>query len=209
MGTRGAWGFRVEGKDKLTYNHWDSYPSGLGKTMIEFIQKTPNEVLEKIARRIILVNEGSKAPIDMIKKYGDYANLGVSSGKPTDWYCLLRETQGKPEAYHDDNLCHMIDSHRFLGDSLFCEWAYILNMDTLRLEVYVGFNKNPKAPGRYAKKFFRENMNYKGVILFHEISFDTIRYDFGYPAQVDDLIQKWNQLSEITRKQYSPDEDDE
>ena len=31
MGTRGAYGFRINDKDKVTYNHFDSYPDGFGK----------------------------------------------------------------------------------------------------------------------------------------------------------------------------------
>ena len=37
MGTRGLWGFRKDGKDKLTYNHFDSYPDCLGHTIVEFL----------------------------------------------------------------------------------------------------------------------------------------------------------------------------
>jgi hypothetical protein len=44
----------------------------------------------------------------------------------------------------------MIDSHTFLVDSLFCEWAYIINLDENVLEIYRGFNKEPSDKGRYA-----------------------------------------------------------
>ena len=35
MGTRGLYGFRKNGIDKLTYNHLDSYPDWLGKKVVE------------------------------------------------------------------------------------------------------------------------------------------------------------------------------
>ena len=38
MGTRGLYGFRKNGVDKVTYNHWDSYPDGLGKQILRFIK---------------------------------------------------------------------------------------------------------------------------------------------------------------------------
>jgi hypothetical protein len=44
----------------------------------------------------------------------------------------------------------MIDNHRFLRDSIYCEWAYIVNLDAEVLEVHVGWNTDPRAPGRYA-----------------------------------------------------------
>ena len=33
----------------------------------------------------------------------------------------------------------MIDSRNFLKNSLFCEWAYIINLTEKQLEVYKGF----------------------------------------------------------------------
>jgi len=33
MGTRGAYGFRKNGIDKVTYNHFDSYPEQLGESL--------------------------------------------------------------------------------------------------------------------------------------------------------------------------------
>ena len=38
MGTPGAVGFRANKQDKVTYNHFDSYPSGLGSDVISFIR---------------------------------------------------------------------------------------------------------------------------------------------------------------------------
>ena len=43
MGTRGAFGFLVDGETKVTYNHWDSYPSGLGQDLVD----TLTEILDE------------------------------------------------------------------------------------------------------------------------------------------------------------------
>ena len=38
MGTSGAIGFVVDGKEFVAYNHFDSYPENLGKEVVEFIR---------------------------------------------------------------------------------------------------------------------------------------------------------------------------
>jgi len=40
MGTRGLWGIRKDGKDKLTYNHYDSYPFLMQKDIFNFTKNT-------------------------------------------------------------------------------------------------------------------------------------------------------------------------
>ena len=44
MGSRGLYGFIKDGVEKATYSHGDSYPSYLGRDIIDFIivqQNTP------------------------------------------------------------------------------------------------------------------------------------------------------------------------
>jgi hypothetical protein len=64
------------------------------------------------------------------------------------WYDLLRSDQGDLEAYAEIGL--MIDSASFIKDSLFCEWAYIINLDRGVLEVYRGFQTKKPKKNRYA-----------------------------------------------------------
>jgi hypothetical protein len=179
MGTRGAFGYRIKGKDKVTYNHFDSYPSGLGTSIVQYARITSTEKMLEIAKRIKLVKAGSKPTKKQIEECKKYANLGVSTGKITEWYCLLREAQGEMEAY--ENIPYMIDSHAFLIDSLFCEWAYIVNLDTKKLEIYKGFNQNPSRRGRYASKIEQFQLEkreaserYYGVVLVGEIPLDML-----------------------------------
>lgn len=180
MGTRGAYGFFVNGMEKVAYNHWDSYPSQLGASILAYCQKTKFEDMAITANRIILVDGNSQPDKASIKRYKEMGSLdeGVGNQTENDWYCLLRGIQGDISAF-DRGFLHMIDGHTFLADSLFCEWAYIINLDTQKLEVYKGFNKDPKAPGRYASlkdggHEFDDNdgkgkYSYYGVVLLGEI----------------------------------------
>ena len=140
MGTRGLWGLRKDGIDKLTYNHFDSYPSSLGVIIIDFISNHSANELKTIFDRIILVDEDIKPTDKQIKECHNYTDLSVGRQDIQDWYCLLRNSQSLPESYAN-GLKYMIDSHDFIKDSLFCEWAYIINLDTEKLEVYKGFQK--------------------------------------------------------------------
>lgn len=194
MGTRGAYGFRINGKDKVTYNHWDSYPDHLGKKILEYVSGTPLEMMIECANRIILVDENSHPSSELIHRYKKYADIGVSECRYEDWYCLIRKTQGDLFAYNN-SLSHMIDYQEFLSDSLFCEWAYIINLDTKNFEAYQGFNKNPKAKGRYAKRKIRGNHNYKGVALIKEIPLADITEN-----TIAGLVQDLNQLGNISNQ---------
>lgn len=138
MSTRGAVGFIKNGFEKVGYNHFDSYPTGLGSGVIIFLKKNNIEKLNKIFDEIIL--------------------------------------EGDDECFTEDNEFNMKfnDSSIFLRDSLFCEYAYLINLDTNMLEYYQGFNKNPNEKGRYAKYTVDDEKKYYGVKLIQEIPLQDI-----------------------------------
>lgn len=148
MGTRGCYGFRKNGIDKLTYNHYDSYPDYLGKIMVTFCKETSLDEMNKIYDRLILVNENDKPTQEQIEECKRYYNGDVSCKTHEDWYCLLRNVQGDLDAYKN-GLKYMIDSCGFIKDSLWCEYAYIINLDTYELEFWVGGQDKPDIYNRY------------------------------------------------------------
>lgn len=52
MGTRGLLGFIINGVRRGSYNHWDSYPSGLGLDVVRFILGLTPEQIDKMAERL-------------------------------------------------------------------------------------------------------------------------------------------------------------
>jgi hypothetical protein len=173
MGTRGAWGFRIGGQDKVTYNHFDSYPEGLGDDLIAALRtRAPKRgegvrwitALRQEAERIRMT-DGKGAPSrEERERLHEFLDTGVSSQSEMDWYCLLRRTQGHLENTLAAGV--MIDSQDFLRDSLWCEWAYIINLDDETLEVYRGFQKSPHQLGRYSRlPKTKESGNYYPVAL--------------------------------------------
>lgn len=149
MGTRGLCGFRVDGQDKLMYNHSDSYPSGLGVDVFNFVRglKSVKEAAAK-ARSIVLLEETDENYSKYRAMQGDLAEM-LRSGV-------------------------MLDGHEFALDSLFCEWAYILDFDQNVLEVYRGFVKK-QGTGRYDKTPRDEKKEFFGIHLLRTLSFDTVK----------------------------------
>ena len=114
MSTRGAIGIRFNGTDKVAYNHYDSYPTGLGQELLNWLKcKTIYDI---------------ECEFDSIS----FADVHIST------------------PFDDGFVSEFRDAVEFLYDSLFCEYAYIINLDTKTLEFYKGFNRNKDAKGRYA-----------------------------------------------------------
>ena len=118
MGTRGLIGLRYKNKDKLTYNHFDSYPSELGVNILKELKAFDGD-LKKVFKNIKLVEEGKKPTAQEIKDYSEYSNTGVGEQTKKDWYCLLRDAQGTLKPYFSGKLKAMIDGKEFIKDSLF------------------------------------------------------------------------------------------
>jgi len=189
MGTRGAWGLRYKDEDKITYNHFDSYPDGLGKTIKEFVCVHSVEELTEVFEKIILVDSNIQPTAEQVKETEKWTNMSVSSGDGS-WYCLLRESQGEPESYIN-GLKYMIDNKEFLKDSLFCEYAYIINLDKKVLEFYEGFQKKP-SNSRYENNEGEDCGNgtiYYSCKLIAEIPFNELPYidiENIYPKEKDE-----------------------
>lgn len=173
MGTRGAYGFIKNGVEKITYNHFDSYPEWLGSNVVEFIQETGIRKLNEIFDSICMVNKKDVPTKKQIEECEEFKDLDVGSQSESDWYCLLRGAQGNLSAY-SSGLKYMIDSSEFMFDSLFCEFAYIINLDTEMLEFYKGFNTDESARGRYASVKGRDSQGYYGVALVTEFPLKSI-----------------------------------
>ena len=212
MGTRGAYGFLKDGKHKVTYNHYDSYPSYLGTEIMKYLQKVwiecdndenkMNKRLSKVMRSTKMVNQ-NKAPTkkdfnkmaemwaQLSKEDRDLFDLGEERTK-SEYYALLRPLQGNLELLEQFTM--MNEGASFLGDSLFCEWAYIINLNTNELEIYTGFNHNKDARGRYATLYAPYNSGsgdvYYGVALAETIPFETI----GEMEDVKDFCQQLEKL---------------
>lgn len=166
MGTRGAFGVIINEQEKISYNQMDSYPGGHGIDNLHWLREVvDNGELPKItalAEKLRVVDNEKKKPTQKdIERLAPYTSLGVSSQSTDDWYCLTRGTHGDIGAILDCG--YILDGSDFPLDSLFCEWAYIIDLDKSVFEVYKGFQEKKPKKGRWAGRptSAEDTANYK------------------------------------------------
>jgi len=166
VGTNGIWGFRVEDIDKVTYIHSDSGPDGAGEEILKYVAGRSDKKLRDTARKIDLINGRMFVVSPELKRLFPEGH---------------DDMEARPDIY-DGDFRHMADSYRLMFEGT-TEWAYLINTDKSRLEVY-NSNYDKGARGRYAQfTFDGENVpeleKAYGVALITEIAFDTVRQNEG------------------------------
>ena len=114
MSTRGAYGYIRSGVKKIAFNNWDSYPSGLGSDIVDYLLTRSIDALNKDFDAITLIIESDNIAEDILTSLNDAQGI-------------LSENV---------RIGFILDASDFMKDTLFCEWAYIINLDTCMLEVY-------------------------------------------------------------------------
>jgi len=186
MGTRGLLGFKVAnvtGNDyrpayRFFYNQWAS-PDGLGTNVLKFVQifnrfghehypqvKNWKGLQDRIAGMTV-VNIDDPIPQANQCAYEDTANFRVNGGSKT-WYTYTHRLQNGHllEALATGNIGHFPNKSGFELDSLFCEWAYILNFPQMKLEVWRGFQKQPWAGNPFGQKIIQGYYPIRRVVSF-------------------------------------------
>ena len=144
MSTRGLYGLRYRNEDKTTYSPSDSYPDYLGAIFVEWLSKKSVEELKEIFDNTEMVTEGELTELD--KRW--CLNHGITPQE--NWSSTLSDCFGDPSAFGISPV--LLDSSEYILDSLFCEYAYIANLDTNQLEFWVGFQTSPDPDNRYGTK---------------------------------------------------------
>ena len=165
MGTRHLIAVYMDGKHRIAqYGQWDGYPSGQGKTVLEFL-KDESAVYMLKTYRLKGCRFLTQAEIDKI-------NLEKN---PIEQRPQLSRNLGADIlnlAATVDNLA-LVDSLDFAADSLFCEWVYVIDFDQNVFEVYKGFNTKP-ATGRFADLPTEPGSEYRPVTLIKSYALDDL-----------------------------------
>lgn len=174
MGTRGAFGVAVNGEEKIGYNQFDSYPEYGGINNLkwlrdEVVAKGLEDKWRKLAADALLVDDTEDPHPDDIVKLARFTDTKVSSQSTDDWYCLTRETHGDIGKMIECGFIY--DASDFVTDTLFCEWAYMIDFDKRTFEVYSGRRDNTGS-GRWS--------HMGGVPLIAIYSFDNLPTDENF-----------------------------
>ncbi|MEU9333184.1 hypothetical protein AB0D49_08460 [Streptomyces sp. NPDC048290] len=167
MSTRGFLGFLADGRETITYVHHDAYPSGLGADALAWARGVTDwDTVRKQAAELVHIDADVRPTPEQYTALAQYADPTVGAkDKPEpeeEWYRLLRRTLGDPAASLAGG--HAAHNPDWPGDSLWCEWGYLIDCDERRFEVYAGLQTAPRA-GRFAGRATNPRSGYHAVKL--------------------------------------------
>lgn len=132
------------------YGQFDGYPSGHGVKVLEFARSMDRDAFgAKVAATRFLTDSEIEAlwvacgakpgeefvSMEVSEKFGE---AHPQMDRCTGWR-ILQMVNDEPEGIE------LRDSLSFAADSLFCEYAYVIDLDAGTFEVFKGFNKDESA----------------------------------------------------------------
>lgn len=160
MGTRNLTAVMVDGEYKIAqYGQWDGYPSGQGRTVLNFLKRTNLERFKDRVRECRFLTPEECSKIDAIPNWHE------------KFKHISRDMGAKILGKVNHGVRRIINNINFANDSLFCEWCYVVDLDKETFEVFKGFNKFPIHDGRFISKGKSE---YHPVKLLKSYSLDSL-----------------------------------
>lgn len=151
MGTRHLTAVVLDGDYKVAqYGQWDGYLEGQGETIRLFFESLTPKTMNKFREAIAKCSFMSDEEYDRIfKSFGRTSDFGMTMEeaekyKASEYGYLSRDTGAAIlSVIYERNGVPLVNTIDFAADSLFCEWAYVINLDNDTLEIYEGFNESP------------------------------------------------------------------
>lgn len=165
------------------YGQWDGYPRGNGIIVLNWLKtKDINLLAEKIKNlKTITEDELKQAWVDCGAAPDDkFVTQDVAEAFKKKYPQLSRGTGAGilDMVLNSDSELLVNDDTEFAKDGLFCEWAYLLNLDTKELEVYKGFNETPLSPDdRFYFNGYVSNGGYYPIKLVKKYPFTDFPTD--------------------------------
>ncbi|MEZ4782407.1 MAG: hypothetical protein R2816_12935 [Flavobacteriaceae bacterium] len=162
------------------YGQFDGYPESLGVTLLKFFNNTSNrEALKSMLPKMRLWNENDqKQELEFLQPLNcenSWMNKEQQLQYQKRYPLRYLEVYGKLK---EGKLLELLlqfnwldeivttDSYEFAKDSLYCEWAYIIDFDKNVFEVYKGLNTMGIAPeDRFFSLYEKSNEYYPVKII--------------------------------------------
>lgn len=188
MGTRNLTAVYLDGEYKIAqYGQWDGYPEGRGMTVLNFLRSMDEGKFRQALRNSSYIEAGELTAL--WKQYGADDNGSISLDD------AARMDRDYPQFSRDTgaDILYMVQNHpeglklqnsiSFAANGLFCEWAWVVDLDKRTFEGYRGFGSEPLAEQDrfYFLRDLEEN-GYSGVRLVAEWSIDELPSDEDFLA---------------------------
>ncbi len=151
MGTRNLTLVQLGGTYKVAqYGQWDGYPEGQGQTVVEFLQtvktkKALKAFAEKVSALTVISHEEIERRWKEVGADGSgFVGMEIANEFKKRWPHLQRDCAAEILEHISNGTAKEVwlDTD-FAKDSLFCEWAYLIDLDAGTFEVFKGCNKRP------------------------------------------------------------------
>lgn len=197
MGTRHLTCVIKDGKYKIAqYGQWDGYPEGQGIGVLSFLRDSMNrELFEKKLNNVSWLTK-EELEKRWIMAGADPADELVSLDIAANFAILYPENSRDTGAdvlniVHDrKESVKLVNSIGFAKDSLFCEWAYVIDLDNDTLEVYRGFNRTPLVKN---DRFFflqEDDVEYYPVKLVITFALDNLPENSGFIREIKEKLKE-------------------
>jgi len=190
MGTRGLTCVVLDGEYKVSqYGQWDHYPSGQGKTVLDFLKnKMDRDRFESGLRQTEWIDEETmKALWEEAGHDGSqWVNMEVSNKFKSVNPQLDRDMAAEVLEFIQgaDAPVLLNDEIAFAQDGLFCEWCYVVDLDKNVLEVYSGFGKEKLDEGSRFGNDIDDN-GYSAVGLVKSYDLDNLPDEETFIAELE------------------------
>lgn len=193
MGTRNLTMVVMDQQTKIAqYGQWDGRPSGQGLTVLEFMRAVNSKKFKDILKKVRFQTDEDKEEVDQFLE-----SIGSKDGWMTEEQAKLYRKR-YPYFTRDHgaeilNLVYeskdkeivLVNAENFAADGLFCEWAYVIDLDKNALEVYAGFNEAPVKEGDRFYHLTEKGKEYGPVGLVRSYSLDELPSDDTFVTECD------------------------
>lgn len=215
MGTRHLTAVILNDEYKVAqYGQWDGHLSGQGETIFEFLHKvyygyydydqfkkniskctfiTQKDIDKKYEELGVCLNDGFITCDDSDKFKSEYPALNRDIGADILKF-IYRDENVK--IINKKETIELSSSLNFAADSLFCEFAYVVNLDTEELEIYTGFNREKELTEDDRFYFLQDQIPERTEKYYPIVLFKTVKFKDITEKLLQELDEKLNEEDE-------------